>query len=107
MAKRQSDLMKRIAKKSETHAKARAHLAMTLAVDAAVLAANKCFNAGPERAPDFVGEMISTYNNLAYLIYEDAKDDKSLEYSKAKIDESIKRIMGVQFQPWDERHSLN
>ena len=34
----------------------------------------------------------------------DAKDDKSLEYTKAKLDARLEELLGEDFQPWEERY---
>lgn len=39
------------------------------------------------------------------MVVDDQKDDKEFVYSKAKIDEQIKLIVGNEnFQPWEERY---
>lgn len=105
MAK-QNNFLNRMRNQFEVEARARAKLAMTLSVDAAILAVNECFSIGPERAPDFVATLMTWYNKLAELVCEDAKDDKALDYSRTKIDQAIQQIMGEQFQPWNVRHSI-
>lgn len=106
MAKK-NDFLGRLAKQSEIYARNKAQLAVTMAVDAAVLAANECFNAGPERAPEFAATMIEKYNQMAELIYDDSKDDKTLEYSKNEIDHALRQVIGDSLQPWEERHRIH
>ena len=38
------------------------------------------------------------------MTLDDAKDDKSIEYTKDKLDRKLKQIMGDNFKPWDERY---
>lgn len=35
---------------------------------------------------------------------EDAKWDKSIDYSKGDLDRKLQQIMGKHFRPWEERY---
>ena len=37
---------------------------------------------------------------------EDADGDREIEYTKAKIDGALQRILGEAFRPWDERYGV-
>ena len=40
------------------------------------------------------------------MTLDDAKGDKSLEYTKAKLDGRLKELLGEDFVPWDERYTF-
>ena len=84
----------------------RLNMAMQIVQDAACFAANDVFQMGQGRAPDFCFALRSYTNEMAHLIRDDQDDDKDFEYSRAKIDERMKRIVGKKnFAPWEERYS--
>lgn len=48
---------------------------------------------------------IEAMNSMARMVVDDQKDDKEFVYSKSKIDEQIKAIVGDEnFKPWEERY---
>ena len=78
---------------------------MQMGQDAAMIAAHDILQLGPGRARDFCVAYIAAMNNMARMVVDDQKDDKEFVYSKAKIDEQIKLIVGNEnFQPWEERY---
>ena len=82
------------------------HQKFTIAwcADAALLAANEVFHRRGEKIVEFNNVFVRWVNEIAKMTMEDAKDDKSLEYTKAKVDERLKEILGKDFVPWDERY---
>lgn len=78
---------------------------MQMGQDAAMIAAHEVLRLGPGRARDFCAAYITAMNDMARMVAEDSQDDKEFVYSKAKIDEQIKSIVGPEnFQPWEERY---
>lgn len=73
-------------------------------VDAAVLAAHETFGAGEKRIADFLDSLYKTLDQIADMALADAKDDKTIIYTKDKLDEALKPLLGVNFQPYDERY---
>lgn len=105
MAKKNSYLAKRDA---AIYARYQAQLdfALQMGLDAAMIAANKVLQLGKGRAPEFGEEYINTVNELARLLVADSKDDAEMVYSREKIDQKIKAIVGEDnFAPWDERYA--
>jgi NOL1/NOP2/fmu family ribosome biogenesis protein len=72
--------------------------------DAAILAANEVFQRRGEKIVEFHNAFVRWSHEIAEMTLEDAKGDKSLEYTKAKVDEELKKILGKAFVPWDERY---
>lgn len=72
--------------------------------DIAMIAANAAFGAGPERLKRFSDEFDRIFLEYADLILEDARDDRNVVYTKAKLDEILKSICGPYFDPWEERY---
>lgn len=78
---------------------------MQMGQDAAMIAAHDVLQLGPGRAEAFCKAYIDTMNSMARMVCDDQKDDKEFVYSKAKIDEQIRAIVGESnFVPWEERY---
>lgn len=85
--------------------KRKQRIALQMAEDAAMIAAQVIFGMGPKRAADFHAAYTKTANEIAKLIVEDAKADEMLEYTKDTVDKRIRQIVGPEnFRPWDERY---
>ena len=74
-----------------------------LGFDAAMLAANRCFNMGATRAAKFANCYNDAINELAGMYIDDcdSNGDKGIEYAKGKRDEIMSRFMGDAFVPFD------
>lgn len=73
--------------------------------DVALITASEVLGLGPGRAQAFIDKYIQTANEIAEIFVEDGKDDKQLWYSKAKLDERIKAIVGEDnFKPYEQRY---
>ena len=78
---------------------------MQWCADAAILAANEVFKRRGEKLVEFALAMQRYSQEIASLTMADAKDDKDIEYTKAKVDAALKAILPENvFQPWDERY---
>ena len=77
---------------------------MQWCADAAILAANEVFQRRGKKLVEFYNAFIRYSHEIAEMTLEDAQADKSLEYTKYKIDERLKELLGEDFQPWDERY---
>lgn len=85
---------------------AKIDMAMQVVQDAACFAAHDMFKMGPGRAIDFCASIRDYTNEMMKLMKNDLTDDQDYEYTKAKIDEALKRIVGEQnFTPWESRYS--
>ena len=76
-----------------------------MCLDAAMIAANEVFNMGPTRCTEFANAFSDALNTIAKTTVDDAKSDKSLWYTKDKLDERLKKICGEHFVPWDQRYA--
>ena len=82
------------------------HFARQFVLDAAVLAAHDVFGAGEKRMYDFYASMHEWLQKISEMILEDAQDDKEIVYSKDKLDEALKPLLGQNFRPYDERYRV-
>ena len=72
--------------------------------DIMLIAANEEFGFGADRAKRLGDAFDREFYKYANLTIEDAGADKSIEYTKAKIDSALERICGEYFTPWAERY---
>jgi hypothetical protein len=77
---------------------------MQWCADAAILAANEVFHRRGPMLVEFHNAFIRIAHEIANMTLDDAKDDKTLEYTKYKVDERLKELLGDDFIPWDERY---
>ena len=82
------------------------HARLQISADAACIAANKTFNMGPKRAPEFCKNFMEALNWLADLYVEDcdSNHDNGIMYAKGKRDEVMKKFMGEAFSEFDEAY---
>lgn len=73
--------------------------------DAAVLAANEVFQRKGEKLVEFMEAFMRYSDEIATMTLDDAKDDKSIEYTKAKLDARLQELLGDAFRPWEERYN--
>lgn len=70
--------------------------------DAAIIAAHEALGMGPGRAAAFAEEYNKATEWLASLYVADGKDDRTIQYGKAKRDEAILKIVGEKnFCPFE------
>lgn len=74
--------------------------------DAAILAANEVFQRKGKKIVEFYNAFVRYSHEIAKMTLDDAKDDKTIEYTKAKVDARLKEILGEDFQPWEERYTF-
>lgn len=76
--------------------------------DAACIAAHNALGMGPGRAENFCAEYRLTINRMSEMALEDAKDDEDIWYTKEKLDEELRAIVGPdKFAPFEERYYQN
>lgn len=110
MARGNSPMLQEIERKYATYYaklfQARLDMTMQIVQDASCFAAHDVFQMGPGRAVDFCIAVRNYTNEMVHLIRDDQDDDEDFVYSKAKIDEKLKKIIGEKnFAPWEERYS--
>ena len=72
--------------------------------DAAVLAAHEVFHRKGDILVEFYNTFVANAHEIAEMTLADAKDDKSLGYTKGKLDRQLEAILGDDFIPWEERY---
>ena len=78
--------------------------AIQQAKDMMLIAAGDALGFGPDRAKRLSDAFDKAFTDYATLTLDDAKADKDIWYTKAKIDERLKEICGEYFSPWEERY---
>lgn len=105
--KKNPDYLAKLQAKKAAEQAARTHVDVQLALDAAVIAANRTFKRKGEIIVEFVDEFNRLYPELRSMIYKDAIDDEEMWYAKNKVDSKLKDIIGEErFQTWDERYDF-
>lgn len=75
--------------------------------DAAILAAHEVFQRRGDKLAEFHEAFCKWANAIAETTLDDAKDDRSIEYTKGKIDRMLLDVLGEEhFQPWEERYNV-
>ena len=73
--------------------------------DMLAIAANEALGLGPER----VGRLLDAYDAVlteyADMVEEDSRDDRSIEYTRAKVDKRLESVLGERFEPWQKRYA--
>lgn len=72
--------------------------------DAALLAANEVFQRRGDKLAEFRDAYRRWADDIARMTIDDAKGDRSLEYTKDRLDARLREIMGDAFESWDERY---
>lgn len=105
MARKNAYLAKLQAEKTDS---LRFHRKFTMqwCADAAILAANEVFGRRGKKLVEFHKKFIEYAEGIARMTLEDAKGDKSIEYTREKIDGRLKELLGEDFQDWDTRYTI-
>ena len=84
---------------------AQLQIAMQMGLDAGMIAANEVLGMGAGRAEKFRTAYINAVNEMSRMTVVDDKDDPDFAWTKSKVDERIRKIVGEEnFVPWDERY---
>ena len=104
--KKPNNFLNKIAREREIALQTRTKFTLQMSLDAALIAAADTFGIGEKRAKQFMDQYAAVYNELATMILDDAKSDREIQYTKAKVDDRLKKICGKYFCPWEERYQL-
>ncbi len=81
-------------------------MVLQIGQDAGCMAANEVLKMGSGRAVDYCVSYREHVNEIVSLIFDDQKDDETFVYSKTKIDDRLRKIIGEEnFAPYEERYS--
>ena len=73
--------------------------------DAAILAANEVFQRKGQKLVEFYNTFVKYAHEIAEMAIADAKDDRTLGYTKGKLDDRLKELLGDDFLPYEERYA--
>lgn len=79
---------------------------MQWCADAAILAAHEVFQRKGEKLVEFHNAFVKYANEIAEMTLADAKDDKTIDYTKGKVDGQLKELLGDKFEPWEVRYDF-
>ena len=84
------------------------HRAFTIqwCADAAIMAANEVFQRKGEKLVEFNNTFAQYAKMIAEMTLDDARGDKSIVYTKEKVDGRLKELLGDAFVPWDDRYKF-
>ena len=103
--KTKQNMSGKIAAASYAKYKKQLDMCIQMGLDAATIAANEVLGLGAGRAEKFRKAYADTINQISRMLVADSKDDVSLDYSTAKIDERLRKIVGDEnFVDWDGRY---
>lgn len=77
------------------------HFARQLSLDLAAITLNHDFGFGSDRCERFSKGLIDRYGYYSDIFNADTPDT---EYSKIRMDESLRQIYGDKLIPWEERY---
>lgn len=93
--------------KKEAEMRYQRMVAIQFCTDAAVITAHRIFNRRGEKLVEFATAFMEMVQEIANMTVEDAKADKDLEYTKAKVDAALEAALGKEhFAPWEERYKF-
>lgn len=104
MSKKPNPVLAAYEAKLKAEYQRRLTVTMQMCFDVAVITANDVFQMGAGRAKIFEQKYTENYAKICAMLLED-ECDPDLVYSRAKIDERLKAIVGEEnFAEWDERY---
>lgn len=78
-------------------------------LDAMIVALNEEFGFGKDRIRRVISAYVRNRKEIANMFMDDKKSngDKMLNYSKEKLDRTLRQFMGEQFPPFEERYCVD
>ena len=73
---------------------AKMRMALQIAQDAAMIAANEVLQMGPKRAPDFAAVMRDTGNEIAGVMLKGQEDDEKFAYTRVVVGRRLEKNCG-------------
>ena len=73
--------------------------------DAAILAANEVFKRKGPALVEFYNVFVRWAHEIAEMAIADAKDDKTMDFTKGKLDALLEKLLGDDFIPYEERYA--
>lgn len=101
---RKNNFLARLEAKHEAELAVVRRFAVQQSKDMLLIAAHRAFGFGPDRAKVLGDAFDAVLEEYANLTVSDAKDDKEIWYTKAKVDAALKDACGEYFEPWEVRY---
>lgn len=80
-------------------------IALQQCSDAALMAIDDVFDVNAYSAEKFGKAHIGYMNEISHMVAVEDADDPEFEWTKAKVDERLRKIVGEEnFVPWEERY---
>ena len=81
------------------------HFTIQWCADAAILAAHEVFQRKGDKLVEFYNTFVRYAHEIAEMAIADAKDDKTMDFTKGKLDDSLRELLGDDFIPYEERYA--
>lgn len=101
-----NDFLRKVQAQKELEIQRHRQFTIQWCADAAILAANEVFQRKGEKLVEFNNAFAKYAKMIAEMTLDDAKDDKSIVYTKEKVDGRLKELLGDDFVPWEERYGF-
>lgn len=75
-------------------------------IDASQLALNNRYHFGEKRNDQFEQDFWEYFSFCVFMCVDDGKDDPNIVYATGKLDRMMKKALGKNFKPFNERYSL-
>lgn len=106
MSRKQSPFLAKIEALHELKMKNQRLFTMQQCEDVMMLALNEVFSAGPEMTERFRMAYYEIFLEYAEMVHEDFKADKSIVYTKTKVDDRLREIRGKYYVPREKRYYM-
>lgn len=108
MSNKPNAFLRRISAQHEADLRFTRQFALQWGLDAAIIAANRVFHRRGDKLVEFATVLNEIIQEIATITVDDAKGDKSIVYTKDKVDKNLREILGDEnFTPWDERYTFD
>lgn len=105
MAKKQNPLLAQYEAIWERRYQLRLHEALRICEDANLIATEDVVGLTEEQALELRKVFRDTVREITKMVVEDSNDDPDTEWSRAKVDDRIRGLVGNDnFEPWETRH---
>lgn len=105
MAKKQNPLLAQYEAIWEARYMARLRETLRIGEDALLIAADDVVGVTEEQAVEMLRVYKETVIEIAQMVADDSTDDPEAVWSKTKVDDRIRGIVGDKdFEPWETRH---
>ena len=101
---RKNNFLARLEAKHEAELAVVRRFAVQQSKDMLLIAAHRAFGFGPDQAKVLGDAFDAVFEEYANLTVSDARNDKEIWYTKAKVDAALRDACGEYFEPWEVRY---